>query len=120
MSIERPVPANDNFSPGELRQQRRKALEHSSAIVENIRSWIKRKEEENTLAASDLGNISTARRDEIQGALSSLVIAVVETENALAAAEEQPDSLEAFEAAIAAGKRLSATIAEAEGIIDQR
>ena len=119
MAFEVPKAANDNFSPEELLQQRRGELETSSATIREVRDWIKQRREENNLVASDLGEISGARREEIYAALDALEIALAETENAFNAAEEQLDSLEAFGLAKASASRLSIALVEAEGVIDE-
>ncbi len=119
MAFEVRKAANDNFSPGDRLQQRRRELENSSAIIREVRDWIKRRRNENNLVASDLGEISSARREEIHAALSALETALAETENAFNAAEGQPYSLEVFGFAKASAYRLSMALAEAEGVVDE-
>lgn len=119
MAFEVPKAANDNFSLGDRLQQRRRELEISSATIREVGDWIKQRRDENNLVASDLGEISSARREEIHAALGALEIALAETENAFQAAEEQLDSLEAFGLAKASAYRLSIALAEAEGVIDE-
>jgi len=112
MGIEDGRPANDNFSQGELREQRKNALLEYGTLVNRVQAWIANRQEE--IAPIKSPNMRRARRDEIRGGIAVLRTMANVASSSIDIAEDNMNSLESFKYAKQSADALHAAFVEAE------
>lgn len=111
--IERPKvlkPDNDNFSPGDLREQRKKTLLEHSAQIQRTRDWLKK--ERAKLSSHDTAEGVDEHMQVIGAAFSAVDTALKDADEALEVAEQNPDDSAALAVA-------NVRMAALEGFVDE-
>ena len=89
-----PKPDNDNFSPGDLREQRKKSLLEHSAQIQRTRDWLQG--ERSKLSPRDTTEEGDEQMQVIGAAFSALDDALKEADEALDVAEQNPSDSDAL------------------------
>ena len=111
-----PEAHNDNLSPGELREQRKRELIEHSSFVQRTRGWIQ--EMRSSMNVVDFSGNLIDHMQAVAAALSSLEEVLKEADKALDRAEQEPNSSEAFKMAQAAINNLTGAFDETQVILE--
>lgn len=108
MALEVPSPANDNFSPGELRDARKRQLLVGGSLILSLRELVTRRREEFSSRAAQLLSEDQPIGDlqESQARLDALGSLIEQADTAIGSAEQNIDNLELFGRALLAVREL--------------
>jgi hypothetical protein len=116
MISERFGAANDNYSPGELREQRKHMLLEAGAHISQMKDWIREQREE--LPQPGSSQAHDARIQEVIAALEPFEAAVKKADEAVDRAEREVDSTDAITEVQTAMRTMFAAHEEAQHIAE--
>jgi len=97
MGIENRQAANENFSQGELRQQRKNLLLAYGELITTVQTWITEKQTQ--AEPENSPGIPEIERERVHAATEALKPLLALLNTAIDVAESDPDNLDAFNAA---------------------